>query len=173
MLTIDPTLGSEMPLTCHLRVTSLQDAHPYQALSYAWGTQSRNERILIKGNAVSVTKTVKQVLLRIREHWDKDELLCNRIRPGLWIDAIFINQSDDVEKNAQVMMMGQIYSRSQCVLIWLGKPERGPHTNDEDLVSKIHSICSDLDQVSHDSSKKESEDKVFPYQRLSQLMEKP
>ncbi|KAJ4406457.1 hypothetical protein N0V82_010127 [Gnomoniopsis sp. IMI 355080] len=37
-----------------------------------------------------------------------------------WIDAICINQADLRERSAQVRIMPQIYSRADCVIVWLG-----------------------------------------------------
>jgi len=39
----------------------------------------------------------------------------------LWVDAICINQKDLDERAAQVKIMGQIYSNSNGVMVWLGK----------------------------------------------------
>jgi len=41
----------------------------------------------------------------------------------IWVDAISINQSDLQERNDQVRLMGEIYSRVAIVLAYLG-PER-------------------------------------------------
>jgi hypothetical protein len=47
----------------------------------------------------------------------------------LWVDAICINQSDTLEKNIQVAMMGEIYENAATVRVWLGgrsgRGERG------------------------------------------------
>lgn len=40
---------------------------------------------------------------------------------ALWVDAICINQLDVQERSAQVLIMGDIYSRCERVTIWLGK----------------------------------------------------
>jgi hypothetical protein len=40
-----------------------------------------------------------------------------------WIDAICINQKDKLERNAQVMIMGRIYSMAQNVFGWIGKTD--------------------------------------------------
>lgn len=39
----------------------------------------------------------------------------------IWIDAICIDQSDIVEKTAQVNMMGDIYKAAKLVIVWLGR----------------------------------------------------
>ncbi|KAI1491898.1 hypothetical protein F5X96DRAFT_678080 [Biscogniauxia mediterranea] len=41
----------------------------------------------------------------------------------LWVDAICINQTDVVEKSAQVTMMDRIYSVATYVVAWLGPPD--------------------------------------------------
>ena len=58
----------------------------------------------------------------------------------MWIDAISINQEDTLERNSQVAIMSDIYSRAESVIVWLGiedeyiKPaymllEEGPHSD--------------------------------------------
>ena len=44
--------------------------------------------------------------------------------PRIWIDAVCINQEDLVERNAQVSLMGRIYSKAQQVIVWLGLPDK-------------------------------------------------
>lgn len=39
----------------------------------------------------------------------------------LWVDALCINQSDEVESTRQVKMMGRIYSETWLCLAWLGE----------------------------------------------------
>jgi hypothetical protein len=39
----------------------------------------------------------------------------------LWVDAVCINQNDFQERNHQVMQMGQIYSKAERVVVWLGE----------------------------------------------------
>lgn len=37
-----------------------------------------------------------------------------------WVDAVCIDQNNIDEKATQILLMYQIYSRAECVLIWLG-----------------------------------------------------
>jgi hypothetical protein len=39
----------------------------------------------------------------------------------LWVDAICINQEDDVEKSSQVILMRDIYQAAEETLVWLGE----------------------------------------------------
>ncbi|KAF8846854.1 hypothetical protein BDZ45DRAFT_733974 [Acephala macrosclerotiorum] len=45
----------------------------------------------------------------------------------LWIDAVCIDQENDIEKTYQVQLMFQIYKHSAETIVWLGPA--GPHTN--------------------------------------------
>lgn len=38
----------------------------------------------------------------------------------LWIDALCINQTDNVEKSSQVLMMGDVFAQATRVVVWLG-----------------------------------------------------
>ena len=137
VLDIEPAHNKEEPLKCHLRLTSLMKAPwIYQALSYAWGTGQRSECIEIDDAFLYITKTLQMALNRIREQWDKAELLYDDRRPALWVDAICINQNDELEKSSQVSAMGAIYEMAQRVLIWLGEPDR----IEARMASELHSI---------------------------------
>ena len=41
----------------------------------------------------------------------------------LWVDAICINQKDNLEKGRQLLLMGQVYSNPKQVFAWLGKDD--------------------------------------------------
>ncbi|KAL8963950.1 MAG: hypothetical protein Q9183_004820, partial [Haloplaca sp. 2 TL-2023] len=43
----------------------------------------------------------------------------------IWVDSICIDQDNVPEKNRQVGLMGRIYRRAECVLIWLSEEEEG------------------------------------------------
>jgi hypothetical protein len=49
----------------------------------------------------------------------------------IWVDSICINQKDDKEKEHQVLLMRQIFSKARKVYIWLGKgTEQSDHAID-------------------------------------------
>jgi hypothetical protein len=73
--------------------------------------------VILNGKIISVRRNLWDFLMQARDNgW------YNR----LWIDALCINQLDGPERDSQVMMMGEIYSRACNVLVWLG-----PLTSDE------------------------------------------
>lgn len=72
----------------------------------------------------------------------------------LWVDALCINQTDNVEKGTQVDMMGDIYRVSSAGAIWLG--EFHQYGLDDvyvegcfELIKKLGSSRSELDKLDH------------------------
>ncbi|KAL6703026.1 hypothetical protein ACN47E_010302 [Coniothyrium glycines] len=85
----------------------------FSALSYEWGPESDYTAIQVNGVDVCIRENLWHFLTR----WSQDPQA--QFEP-IWIDAICINQSNTSERNHQVRMMRQIYSRAQGVYIWLG-----------------------------------------------------
>jgi len=93
---------------------------PYEAISYAWGTDTSSEHVTnisVNGrmSAIRVRRNVSNMLQALR--WE------NGLR-RVWIDALCINQNDLEEKEQQVRRMGDIYADADRVLIWLGGGHR-------------------------------------------------
>lgn len=67
---------------------------------------------------VSLTENLSDFLISLlrRAMRFSDEAI-----PMLWIDAICIDQTNSQEKAVQIPLMGEIYSHSAAVYIWLGK----------------------------------------------------
>jgi len=86
------------------------------ALSYVWGNPARRKFIVCNDMAFSITANLKTALQAIRRP-DVETLL--------WADAICINQVDPRERNHQIRLMTQIYSKAKSVLVWLGLDPRG------------------------------------------------
>ena len=81
------------------------------ALSYVWGDANISCPITLNGEEFTVTKNLFDALKTLRD--DSVDLVC-------WIDAICINQQDTLEKNSQVLLMGDIYAAARLLVIWLG-----------------------------------------------------
>ncbi|KAG7284225.1 hypothetical protein NEMBOFW57_010589 [Staphylotrichum longicolle] len=92
---------------------SIDDYPGYQALSYAWGTSLEAEPALCNGAAFSISRTLGAAMRGIFAH--------AKSSAWVWIDAICINQTDNVEKAHQVAGMGDVYSCADRVLVWLGE----------------------------------------------------
>lgn len=84
----------------------------YTALSYAWGDGTPVTTADVEGSVIGVAKNLSHALKRLR-HPEKSLTY--------WIDAICINQEDDIEKGAQVALMQRLYQRAQMVMIYLGE----------------------------------------------------
>ncbi|KAF5967524.1 heterokaryon incompatibility protein (het-6OR allele) [Fusarium bulbicola] len=99
------------PLRCVLRTEFLDAGPKYQALSYVWGDPLDCRSIEVDGRQRSVTVNLFNALRRLR--YPKSER-------RLWIDALCINQDNDVEKSHQVKLMSKIYTRTTEAILWLG-----------------------------------------------------
>jgi hypothetical protein len=99
-------------ICCRMVVVSLDNEPEYKALSYTWGGPEITLPICVEGCILSSTLNLESALRQFRL---RNEILT------LWIDAICINQLDNEERTQQVTLMGDIYSQSKEVVIWLGK----------------------------------------------------
>ncbi|KAI1271662.1 heterokaryon incompatibility protein-domain-containing protein [Xylaria sp. FL0933] len=109
--------GVGFQLIGRLRVVSLKTSPRISALSYVWGAFSQP------------TPDVLRVRLDNSAHVDLDittncaaalkQLVSRFGSMSIWVDAICINQVDDVEKSSQVLLMEEIFSWAK-VYVWLG-----------------------------------------------------
>lgn len=107
----------------------LDDAPAYDALSYCWGSDARNENISVEHledgsiRTLLVTenllKGLRQIFANKNGRGRRGDILYSRF---LWVDAICINQSDHREKESQVPLMWKIYSNAKKTITWLGQP---------------------------------------------------
>ena len=115
LLELDLSCGEEeAAIHATMRNFNFNNAPEYEALSYTWGTEKNSEVILLNGRWIPVTSNLHAALQQIR--CSQMENL-NAARK-LWIDAVCINQSDNIEKSEHVMRMKEIYSKASRVLIW-------------------------------------------------------
>ncbi|KAM0342098.1 hypothetical protein ACHAPU_009711 [Fusarium lateritium] len=116
---VHPDTGDQLPnvtLTTH----SLSGAAEvgYDALSYTWGSpwvlteNHARQSILLNGNVIDIQTNLYDALVELRTS-------ANGV--PIWIDALCINQSSDVERSAQVSVMNLIYGKASRVVVWLGK----------------------------------------------------
>lgn len=100
-------------------VAFASDERPsYDALSYTWDTHSGSRllHIVVKGMAqtMHISCNLADILLYLR-YADRPRVM--------WIDALCIDQNNDVEKGPQVARMGQVYRSAERISIWLGREE--------------------------------------------------
>ena len=95
-----------------LTEVSLSQSPLYEALSYVWGSPIPADPISCHGKELLVTPNCIAAMRRLCDE---------KKRRVLWIDAVCIDQSSMDERNHQVRLMGDIYSNSKRVIIWLGE----------------------------------------------------
>lgn len=91
----------------------------YEALSYTCGPpvegwECDHELIHLSGRSLNVIANLADALRRFRHP---------RRSRRLWVDALCINQEDNVERSQQVADMSHIYAKAFGVLVWLGKDD--------------------------------------------------
>ena len=87
----------------------------YTAVSYTWGSRLALRTILCEGKGIQVPLNLHRALTYIRH---TSENTC------LWVDAICINQKDEVEKSRQVRRMRTIFMKANKVKVGLGQDTR-------------------------------------------------
>jgi len=109
-------------MECQLITLSLlerRSSHPYEALSYVWGSENNKKPIYVRGNhsnhELRVTANLYAALSHLR-HCVVERLL--------WVDAVCINQADNDEKGQQVQSMAKIYAKASRVIVWLVDPPK-------------------------------------------------
>ena len=88
---------------------------PYTAVSYTWGSEKPTEIIYLNGCVFNVTPNLWSCL-----YYLSLDLIRHQDLGYLWADAICIDQSNNVERNAQVRRMDATYRDAACVSVWLG-----------------------------------------------------
>lgn len=116
LLVIQPARSGDAPLRCRVVNHELEDPYQqadcYDALSYAWGSSELVQRMWIDDDIVlPITQNLYEALIHIRHR---------SLERFLWADAVCIDQSNDREKERQIMIMRRIYAHAQCVIVWLG-----------------------------------------------------
>ncbi|ETS80777.1 hypothetical protein PFICI_08306 [Pestalotiopsis fici W106-1] len=106
----------EDSLRCKIHVKDLKDEPIFNAISYTWADEKGDDRklaeIFIDGKAISVTRNCHAALRRLQQ---------TDIVAYIWIDAICIDQENDIERGHQVKLMPQIYHQAQKVFIYVGE----------------------------------------------------
>lgn len=113
------------PMSCAIVGTTLDKPANYYALSYTRGNEAPSEGMTIFPAGDTFTDgTSTQFILLTPSCAAALKILRKRLGDtdaGAWADAVCINQSNVAEKNVQVAMMADIYSRSKCVVVWVGQ----------------------------------------------------
>ncbi|KLU91808.1 hypothetical protein MAPG_10756 [Magnaporthiopsis poae ATCC 64411] len=118
LLQLLPHQDHNSRIECRLITCSILGSgrtHPYEALSYVWGSSEDKRSIYIDGVEQPVPKHLHHALSRLRDCF---------VERVLWIDAICINQNDEEEKGQQLQLMAKIYAKASRVIVWLVDPPK-------------------------------------------------
>ncbi|EDN99744.1 hypothetical protein SS1G_02602 [Sclerotinia sclerotiorum 1980 UF-70] len=110
LLHLSPGLGAKQP-HCFLKHVTFGERPKYNAISYTWGHEARQQPIVINDQYFHVTNNLYDALLCLQQQSTEEQVL--------WVDAICINQEDIAERNRQLTIMPYIYERAKLVIIWL------------------------------------------------------
>lgn len=108
--------GQSEALRCSLEVSNIENALPYEALSYVWGSGDAVYPVSCNNMAFSIKRNLYQALRYLRFPSQPRRL---------WVDAICIDQGNVSERSRQVAYMTKIYRRASTVLVWLGLKSPG------------------------------------------------
>lgn len=124
VLLLHPSRDPSADIYCDVFVLDLDywrkngvESYPYMALSYVWGSPNPPRSIFLGGKRKNIGPSLFEALKEFRDP---------SVPALLWVDALCIDQSSVSEKNHQVGMMGPIYNRAGCVLIWVDDKETMP-----------------------------------------------
>ncbi|KAM0284134.1 hypothetical protein ACHAQH_002122 [Verticillium albo-atrum] len=115
ILILEPGVFDD-PLECHLSCVSTADAPDYRAISHTWtdetGDATKSRTVRLNKQPFLITKNCGAAMKRVRHRHGQR---------NIWVDAICIDQDNDLEKGHQVRLMPQIYSRAREVLVYIGE----------------------------------------------------
>lgn len=102
----------DRPVQVRLSESKTPLTQRYRCVSYMWGAPSdETYDIILNECSFTVRKNLYHFLRMAGRRFSNTPL---------WIDAICINQQDDVEKAVSVSRMAEIYSTATETLVWLG-----------------------------------------------------
>ncbi|KAK4446661.1 heterokaryon incompatibility protein 6 [Podospora aff. communis PSN243] len=130
------------PLQISLDTVDLCDHPAYRALSYSWGNPHANGvdftayfnsvadeyspshriPIICDGKRLHIQQNLFDALRQLSTP-NSDDDDDGDAGGYLWVDALCINQQDHDERAAQVKIMDQVYSKTACAVIWLGRAD--------------------------------------------------
>ncbi|KAK4495933.1 hypothetical protein PRZ48_013201 [Zasmidium cellare] len=149
-----------------VQLSNVDTIPSYYAISYVWGPNVRRSKVYLDGQVLVIPHGAERALRGVLKG-----IRAATLKPlPLWIDAVCIDQHDTKsEKAHQVNMMGDIYSRAESVLIWLG-PDDGSAARSMRACQVIADECKkwtdDGRLMEHNESLPARERQALPYMRL-------
>ena len=136
-------------MICNLVEAKLSQKPSYEALSYRWTDPDKENPDLVFCNGVKfpVGPNLNAALIRFR---------LADVSRALWVDQLCIQQTDGPEKAQQLLIMGDIYSKAERVLAWLG-PTDDDSDKAMDLFPKLVDHLQTLDHKHNEKNIKRSD----------------
>lgn len=113
LLLLQPAGSLPDEVACNITHAWLTNSPCYETISYVWGEPIFPQRIILEGRPFHITTNLSLALRHLR-HVDRPRTL--------WIDAVCIDQSNNMERGQQVTFMGDIYAAAVINTAWLGPP---------------------------------------------------
>jgi hypothetical protein len=130
-------------LSGELLITSIdEESFEYDALSYMWGDPAPTNTIHVSGKALSIASNLNTALHYLR-HISRPLII--------WIDAVCINQEDEIERAEQVQLMRHVYSRASTVRIWIDDPDIDGDSPAVEALKVIHVALDDFDWLNSEN----------------------
>ncbi|KAG4261538.1 hypothetical protein FPRO03_11555 [Fusarium proliferatum] len=147
LLRVEP--GDIDVIRVELRTVKSRTSQRFWALSYVWGARENPASIVLNDQPFSITRNLYNALYQYRRHvfegYDSEKAM-------LWVDAICINQNDQVEKSIQVPRMSEIYGQCERVLAWLGPVDSDEESHVCRLAERLKYFQSTADLTSQGPS---------------------
>jgi hypothetical protein len=118
-----PHLSNDGFIQCELTHNTISEAS-WTCLSYQWGevNPSTSKIIQMNGYYLEVRRNLFNFLELLQSsNYQSNRRLSAMSQTCYWIDALCIDQTNNLERNHQVAQMGDIFAGAKFVHIWLGK----------------------------------------------------
>lgn len=112
LLSIAPQVSGTSEVSIAIEHVRLSREPLYAAVSWMWGAPDDLVEIQANGRRLMIQRNLRRIL---------QQLQCRTQTRKLWIDAICIDQKHLRERNHQVQLMGEIYSRANYVVACLSQ----------------------------------------------------
>ena len=148
----------QLPLKFELRAFDLANCPKYAALSYTWlnpflyshpryridkNWDSRSGIIYCNDEPVSILPNLHEALQEL--------VLCHGLF-WLFIDALCINQNDEIEKANQVGLLTKVFANAEHCICWLGPADETMET----CITAVRTFYQILSQAAREGSSQEA-----------------
>lgn len=121
-------------LECELAIFSLDDDPAYVALSYCGTKAQPCHEILLNGFPIHVKPNLYDYLEIMKKE---------KLEDWTFIDALCINQQDEIEQANEATLLSDVYRNAQQVVAWLGAQSSIP----QEVLHILQSVCTDEEKL--------------------------